>query len=100
MEASAAEIRFRGVEDRLNASHRSITELRGASTRHETEIKTTSVEVREIREDIGEIRRELAKGREEQKAESVLLRRTFIAAAGTFAMFIVALATLILQAGS
>lgn len=99
MEASAAEIRFRGVENRLDASHRSITELRGTSARHETEIQVTGTEVREIREDIAEMKQELGKAREEQKAESVLLRRTFIAAAGTFGMFIVALASLILQAG-
>jgi HAMP domain-containing protein len=99
MEASAAEIRFRGIENRLDASHRSTTELRGVSARHETEIQVTGTEIREIREDIGEMKQELTKAREEQKAESVLLRRTFIAAASTFAMFIVALATLILQAG-
>jgi len=99
MEASAAEIRFRGVENRLDASHRSITELRGASSRHETEIKTTSLEVREIREDIGDMKRELAEARKEQKAEMVWIRRGLWAAAGTFLMFVVALASLILQAG-
>jgi uncharacterized coiled-coil DUF342 family protein len=99
MEASAAEIRFRGVENRLDASHRSITELRGSSSRHDTEIQTTSVEVREIREDIGEMKRELTEARKEQKAEMVWIRRGLWAAAGTFLMFVVALATLILQAG-
>lgn len=97
MEASAAEIRFRGLEKRADASHRSITELRGASTRHETEIQVTGTEVREIREDIGEMKRELSKAREEQKAEMVWIRRGLWAAAGTFTMFVVALATLVLQ---
>jgi predicted nucleic acid-binding Zn-ribbon protein len=98
MEASAAEIRFRGIENRLSASHRSITELRGASSRHETEIKVTGTEVREIREDIGEMKRELSRAREEQKAEMVWIRRGLWAAAGSFTVFIVAIATLVLQA--
>lgn len=100
MEASAAEIRFRTLESRLDASHRSTTELRGTSARHETEIKTTGVEVREIREDIGDMKRELAEARREQKAEMVWIRRGLWAAAGTFLMFVVALASLILQAGA
>jgi chromosome segregation ATPase len=99
MEASAAEIRFRGLESRLDASHRSVTELRGVSSRHETEIQVTGTEVREIREDIGEMKRELAEARKEQKAEMVWIRRGLWAAAGTFLMFVLALASLILQAG-
>jgi len=98
MEASAAEIRFRGIEGRLDASHRSVTELRGSSTRHETEIQVTGTEVREIREDIAEMKKELTEARREQKAEMVWIRRGLWAAAGTFLMFVVALATLILQA--
>jgi chromosome segregation ATPase len=100
MEASAAEIRFRGVESRLDASHRSVTELRGTSARHETEIQVTGTEVREIREDIGDMKKELSEARKEQKAEMVWLRRGLWAAAGTFTMFVVALATLIMQAAS
>jgi septal ring factor EnvC (AmiA/AmiB activator) len=99
VEASAIEVRLRNHDARLESHHNALGDLRSASSRHETEIKVTGTEVREIREDIGEMKREFAKGREEQKEERVLLRRTFIAAASTFAMFIVALATLILQAG-
>jgi predicted nucleic acid-binding Zn-ribbon protein len=98
MEASAAEVRFRGVESRLDASHRSVTELRSVSTRHETEIKVTGTEVREIREDIGEMKRELSEARKEQQEEMARIRRGLWTAAGTLAMFVVAFATLILQA--
>jgi len=98
MEASAIEVRLRTHEARLDSSHRSISELRNSSSRHETEIKVTGTELREIREDIGDMKRELAKAREEQKAEMVWIRRGLWTAAGTFLMFFVALASLILQA--
>jgi len=98
MEASAIEVRLRNHEARIEANHRSTSQLRDASARHETEIKVTGTEVREIREDIGEMKRELSKAREEQKAEMVWIRRGLWAAAGTFTLFVVALATLILQA--
>lgn len=64
MEASAIEVRLRNHEARLEASHRSISQLRDSSARHETEIKVTGTEVREIREDIGEMKRELSRARE------------------------------------
>ena|SRR6187200_1727023 len=98
METSAAEFRFRGIEGRLDASHRTTTELRGVSARHETEIKVTGTEVREIREDIGEMKRELAKAREEQKGEMVWIRRGLWAAAASFMTFVLMLAAVILQA--
>jgi hypothetical protein len=100
MESAAFEVRLRNHDQRLDASHRSISELRGTSARHETEIKVTGTEVREIREDIGEMKRELGEARKEQKAEMVWIRRGLWAAAGTFLMFFVALASLILQAAS
>jgi predicted RNase H-like nuclease (RuvC/YqgF family) len=97
MEASAIEVRLRTHEARLDSSHRSVTELRSTSTRHETEIKVTGTEVREIREDIGEMKRELADARKEQKSEMIWLRRAIWGATFTFAGSIIAFATLILQ---
>lgn len=97
MEASAVEIRLRNHEARLDASHRSISTLRDHSARHETEIKVTATEVRETREDIADMKLELTRAREEQKAEMVWLRRGLWGAAATFTTFIVMLAGLILQ---
>lgn len=98
MEASAIEVRLRNHEARLEASHRSISVLRDASARHETEIKVTGTELRETREDIADMKTELAAARAEQRGEMVWVRRGLWAAAATFTMFVVALATLILQA--
>lgn len=100
MEASAIEVRLRNHEARLDASHRSVSELRNDSARHETEIKVTGTEVREIREDIGEMKRELSKAREEQRSEMVWIRRGLWAAAASFTTFVLMLAAVILQAGA
>ena len=100
MEASAIEVRLRNHEARLDAYHRSISTLRDASARHETEIKVTGTELRETREDIADMKKELSSARAEQKAEMIWVRRGLWAAAGTFLMFVVALASLLLQAGA
>jgi septal ring factor EnvC (AmiA/AmiB activator) len=100
MEASAIEVRLRTHEARLDSSHRSVTELRNTTARHETEIKVTGTEVREIREDIGEMKHELSEARKEQKAEMVWIRRGLWAAAASFMTFVLMLAALILQAGA
>ena len=99
MESAAFEVRLRNHDERLDASHRSVSELRNTSARHETEIKVTGTEVREIREDIGEMKRELARAREEQKGEMVWIRRGLWAAAASFMTFVLMLAAVILQAG-
>lgn len=95
----ALEVRVRTVERQLDASHTSMGKLRDASSRHETEIKVTGTEVREIREDIAEMKAALTKAREEQKGEMVWIRRGLWAAAASFMTFVLMLAALILQAG-
>jgi septal ring factor EnvC (AmiA/AmiB activator) len=99
MEASAIEVRLRNHEARIEANHRSTSTLRDSTARHETEIKVAGTELRETREDIAEIRRDLAASRAEQKAEMTWLRRGLWAAAGTFLLFFVAVASLLVQLG-
>lgn len=96
---AAMEAILRNLEARTEANHQTIGELRSASARHDTDIKVISTELRETREDIGDIKRDLAAARSEQKAEMTWIRRGLWAAAGTFMLFFVAVASLLLQLG-
>lgn len=99
MEASAIEVRLRNHDARLESHHSALGDLRGQSSRHETEITVARTELRETRDDIAEIKETLKTGREEQKAEMTWLRRGLWAAAGTFLLFFVAVASLLVQIG-
>jgi hypothetical protein len=102
MEASAGafqwmERRLDDFDRRIGANHDSIGALRASSGSHETKIEVVTVELRETREDIAEMRSASEKWREEQKAEMAWVRRGLWAAAGSFLVFIIALGTLIAQ---
>ena len=97
MEASAVELRLRNHETRLDANHDSIAKLREKSAAHDTEIKVITTELRETREDIGEMRIAMEKQRQEQKDEMAWIRRGLWAAAATFLMFFIAAASLLLN---
>lgn len=97
MEASVVELRLRTHEARLDASHESISRLRDTSAAHETKIQVITTELRETREDIAEMRQEQGQQRQEQKDEMAWVRRGLWAAAGTFLMFFVAAASLLLN---
>lgn len=85
MEANGAvEFRLRNAEQRLDATHNSITVLRDSSARHETKISVITTELRETREDISEIKDQLK-----------WVLRGLWAAAASFLMFAVALAALV-----
>lgn len=86
MEASAVEIRLANHETRLNANHDSIAKIRDITARHETEISVMRTELRETREDLTEIRKELS-----------WVKRGMWAAAGTFLLFFVAAASLLIN---
>jgi septal ring factor EnvC (AmiA/AmiB activator) len=86
MEASAIEIRLRQHEERLTANHDSVSKLRDVSANHETRISVITTELRETRDDLSEIRRELT-----------WVKRGLWAAAATFLMFFVASASLLLS---
>lgn len=98
MDASAMEVRLRNNEVRIDANHDSLASLRDTSAAHETKISVITSELRETREDIADMRNDLAKVRDEQKAEMAWVRRGLWAAAGTFMLFFVAAASLFLQA--
>lgn len=95
----AVEVRLNNHEQRIDASHQSISLLRDSSARHETKISVITTELREVREDVGDIKRELREAREEQKAEMTWVRRGLWAAAGTFMLFFVAAASLLVSLG-
>jgi len=97
MEVGAIEIRLRNHETRLDANHDSIAKIRDVAANHETRISVITTELRETREDIADMRRELGDARNEQRAEMTWVRRGLWAAAATFTIFVVALATLIAQ---
>jgi hypothetical protein len=97
MEASAIEVRLRNHDARLESHHNALGTLRSASSRHETEIKVMDAALRETRDDIADIKRDLGDARVEQKNEMAWVRRGLWAAAATFMMFFVAAATLIVQ---
>jgi septal ring factor EnvC (AmiA/AmiB activator) len=86
MEASAVEIRLRNHEVRIDANHDSLSKLRETSAQHETKIQVITTELRETREDLTEIRKELT-----------WVKRGLWAAAGTFLMFFVAAFSLLLS---
>jgi hypothetical protein len=98
MEAGAIEVRLRTHEARIDANHNSISVLRDTTARHDTKIEVVTTELRETREDIADMKHALAEARSEQKAEMIWIRRGLWAAAGTFTLFVVAIATLVLQA--
>ncbi len=92
---------MRNHEARIDANHNSVSRLRDASANHETRLSVVTTELRETREDIAEMKRDLADARSEQKEEMTWVRRGLWLAAGTFMMFFVAAATLLVQvAGS
>lgn len=97
MEASAIEIRFRNHETRLDANHDSIAKLRDQGASHETRISVITTELRETREDIADMKKDLASARAEQREEMVWVRRGLWAAAGTFLLFFVAASSLLLN---
>ena len=97
MEASAVEIRLRNHEDRITANHDSLARLRDTSASHETKIQVITTELRETREDIAEMRKQSAEQRQEQKDEMAWVRRGLWAAAGTFLMFFIASASLLVN---
>ena len=86
MEANAVEFRLRNHDARLDSAHTSISSLRDTSATHTTEIAVIRTELKETREDLGEIRKELT-----------WVKRGLWAAAGTFLMFFVAAASLLLS---
>jgi len=86
MEANAIEFRLRNHEARLDSAENSITRLRDTSARHDTDISVDRTVLRETREDLSEIRHELT-----------WVKRGLWAAAGTFLMFFVAAASLLLS---
>jgi len=91
------EIRLTNHEARLNANHDSLAKLRDTSARHETEISVMRTELRETREDIGEMRVEMSKQSQERKEENSRIQRGLWVAAGTFLTFSVAAASLLLN---
>lgn len=97
MEANALEFRLRNHDARIEANHDSIKALRETSARHDTEISVMRTELRETREDIAEMREAMSKQRQEQKDEMAWVRRGLWAAAGTFLMFFIAAASLLLN---
>ena len=97
MAADAIEIRLRNHEVRIDANHDSLARLRDTSAGHETRIQVITTELRETREDIAEMRTALADQRKEQKDEMAWVRRGLWAAAGTFLMFFIAAASLLLN---
>ena len=94
---SVLEVTLRNHEARINANHDSLATLREKSAGHNTKIEVITTELRETREDIGDMKRELGAARTEQKAEMTWVRRGLWAAAATFMLFVVALAGLIAQ---
>jgi septal ring factor EnvC (AmiA/AmiB activator) len=97
MEASAVDVRLRNHEARLEANHDSIAKIRDQSASHETRISVITTELRETREDIADMKRDLKDARDEQREEMVWVRRGLWAAAGTFLLFFVAAASLLLN---
>jgi chromosome segregation ATPase len=84
--ATALEFRLRDHDRRLEANHDSLKEIRVSNASHETKISVITTELRETREDLSEIRRELT-----------WVKRGLWAAAATFLMFFVAAASLLLS---
>jgi predicted nucleic acid-binding Zn-ribbon protein len=97
MEASAVEVRLRNHDQRIDANHNSLSRLRDTSASHTTEITVMKTELRETREDISDIRKEVKESREEQREEMRWVRRGLWAAAGTFLLFFVASASLLVS---
>jgi len=91
MEAlGAIQERLRNHDARLNANHDSIGTLRGEQASQQIELAVTRTELREVREDIAEMKKDLT-------GQLAWLRRGLWLAAGTFLMFFVAVATLVVQ---
>lgn len=93
----AANIRLEEHDRRLIANHDSIATLRGVSARHDTKIEVITTELRETREDIAEMKSSQERVWAEQKGEMRWMRRGLWAAAGSFLVFNIALATVIEQ---
>jgi peptidoglycan hydrolase CwlO-like protein len=89
MEAMAAiQERLRNVDVRLQANHDSIATLRGKQAAQDVDIAVMHTELREVREDIRELKQNV-------EAQMAWVRRGLWIAAGTFLMFVIALAGLV-----
>jgi chromosome segregation ATPase len=78
--------RLQDQERRIEANHDSIHGLRGTSGDHEVKIAVISNDLEDIRDDLGEIKSQLA-----------WLRRGMWTAAATFASFALALAGMLMH---
>jgi hypothetical protein len=90
---------LRNHDQRLTANHDTIAALREKGAGHDTKIEVVATELRETREDIGDLRIGLAETRAEQKGEMANLRHGAWTLAATFLMFTVAIVTLLTQIG-
>lgn len=87
---AAIDSRLREHDRRLDANHDSIGGLRGHQAKQDIDIAVMHTELAGVREDISEL-----KGNVE--SQMAWVRRGLWAAAGTFLMFVVALAALIVS---
>jgi peptidoglycan hydrolase CwlO-like protein len=87
MDASAMQVELREHDRRISSLHRSVGGIATDVGQHKTDIASLRLEVQGAREDIGELRKEMQK-----------VRWGLWAAAGTFMMFFVASASLLIQA--
>jgi len=91
MEAlGAIQERLRNHDARLNANHDSIGFLRGEQANQKIEIAVIHTELAGAREDIAEMKDDFS-------GQLTWVRRGLWAAAATFLMFVIALATLIVE---
>jgi septal ring factor EnvC (AmiA/AmiB activator) len=97
MEASAMAVELREHDRRLSGLHRTVGAIGTTVGDHTTKISVVTTELRETREDIADMKKDLAAARSEQKEEMTWVRRGLWLAAGTFMMFFVAAATLLVQ---
>lgn len=91
MEAlSAIQERLISHNARIQANHDSIGDLRGKQSTQQIDIAVMHTELAGVREDISEMKADFS-------GQLTWVRRGLWAAAATFTMFVVALATLIVQ---
>lgn len=90
MAADAVQIELREHDRRISGLHRTVGGLSTEVGDHKTEIAVIHTELRGAREDIAEMKKDFS-------GQLTWVRRGLWAAAATFTMFVVALATLIVQ---